>query len=78
MTRPSDSQQKRKKRTCRIRDFVIPADHRTKINESKKRDKYIDLARELKKVWNMKVTVIEIVVGESGTISRVLVKGLEH
>ena len=26
-------------------DFTIPADHRVKIKESKKRDKYLDLAR---------------------------------
>ena len=48
MTRPSDTQQQ-KNRTCRIVDFVIPADHRVKIKENKKRDKYQYLARELKK-----------------------------
>ena len=30
-------------------DFAVPADHRVKIKESKKRDKYLNLARELKK-----------------------------
>ena len=30
-------------------DFVVPADHRVKIKEREKRDKYLDLARELKK-----------------------------
>ena len=30
-------------------DFAIPADHRVKLKESEKRDKYVDLARELKK-----------------------------
>ena len=38
-----------KKRTCRIVEFAIPADHRVKLKESEKRDKYLDLARELKK-----------------------------
>ena len=51
-------------------DFAIPADHRLKLKESKKRDKYIDLARELKKLWNMKVTVIPIVTGELGTVTK--------
>ena len=46
MTRPSESQEK--KRFCQIVDFAIPADHRVKIKESKMRDKYQDLARELK------------------------------
>ena len=29
-------------------DFTVPADHRVKLKENKKRDKYLDLARELK------------------------------
>ena len=36
-----------KKRTCRLVDFAIAADHRVKIKESKKRDIYLDLASEL-------------------------------
>ena len=30
-------------------DFAVSADHRVKFKESEKRDKYLDLARELKK-----------------------------
>ena len=30
-------------------DFSVLADHRIKLNESEKRDKYCDLARDLKK-----------------------------
>ena len=36
------------KRTCQIVDFAVPADH-SKLKGSKKKDKYLDLARELKK-----------------------------
>ena len=43
----------KKKRTCKIVDFVVPADHRIKLKEYEKNDKYLDLARELKKLWNM-------------------------
>ena len=47
-TWPSDSQKKKKKkkRTCWIVHFSVLADHRVKLKESKKRDKYIDFARE--------------------------------
>ena len=31
---------KKKKRTCPLVDFVVPADHRVKIKENKKRGKY--------------------------------------
>ena len=34
---------------CRIVDFSVPADHRVKTKETQKSDKYLDLARELKK-----------------------------
>ena len=30
-------------------DFTIPVDHRIKLKENEKKDKYLDLARELKK-----------------------------
>ena len=30
-------------------DFAIPADHRIKLKEREKKDKYLDLARELKR-----------------------------
>ena len=38
----------KKKRTCQTVDFAVPIDHRVKLKESEKRDKYLDLARELK------------------------------
>ena len=30
-------------------DFAVPADHRVKLKEDEKKDKYLDLAEELKK-----------------------------
>ena len=38
----------KKKRTCKIVDFAVPVDHRIKLKECEKKDKYLDLARELK------------------------------
>ena len=32
-----------------IVDFAVPIDQRVKLKESEKRDKYLDIARELKK-----------------------------
>ena len=55
----------------------MPADLRVKVNENEKRDKYLDFAREQKKLWNIKVTVIPIVVGAIGTVTKGLVLGLE-
>ena len=64
----------KKKRTCKIVDFAVPADHRIKLKECEKKDKN---ARELKKLWNMKVTIVPIVIGAFGTITKGLLKGLE-
>ncbi len=44
-------------------DFAVPADHRIKLKECEKKDKYIDHARKLKKLWNMKVIIVSIVIG---------------
>ena len=39
----------KKKRTCKIVDFAVPADLRINLKECEKGEKYLDLARELKK-----------------------------
>ena len=67
----------KKKRTCKTVDFAVPADHRIKLKECEKKDKYLDFARELKKLWNMQVTIIPIVIGAFGTVTKGLLKGLE-
>ena len=36
------------------------------------------LLRELEKLWNMKVTLIPIVIGALGTVTKGLLKGLEN
>ena len=40
---------KKKKRICKIVDFTVPTDHRIKVEEWEKKDKYLDLATEVKK-----------------------------
>ena len=75
-TGPLKNKQK-KKRICKIFDFAVPADHRINLKESEKNDKFLDLARELKKLKKMKVTIVPIVIGALGTITKGLLKGLE-
>ena len=58
-------------------DFAVPADQIIKLKESEKNDKYLDLAGELKKkLRNLEMTVIPIVVGAFGTVTKGLLKGL--
>ena len=58
-------------------DFAVRADHRVKLKENEKKDKYLDLAWELKKLRNLKVTFIPIVIGALGTVTEGLIKDLE-
>ena len=45
--------------------------------QREKKDKYLNLAIEIKKLWNMKVTIGLIVIGALGTVTKGLLKGLE-
>ena len=76
-TRPNLIIINKKKRICKIVNFAVPADHRIKLRECEKKDKYLDLARELKKLWNMKVSIVPIVIGTFGTVTEGVLKGLE-
>ena len=59
---------------------AVPTNNRVKLKENEMNDKYLDLAKELKKktqLWNMKVTFIPVMIGALGTVPEVLLKGLE-
>ena len=55
-------------------DLAFPVDHRVTLKESEKKDKYLNLDRELKKLWNRKVTIIPIVIGALVTVTSGLIK----
>ena len=52
-----------------IKTQKLNFDHRIKLKEGEKKEKYLDLVRESKKLWNMKVTIIPIVIGAFGTVT---------
>ena len=58
---------------CQLIDVAIPGDAKVESKEKEKIKKYQDLARKIKKMWNVKTTVIPIVIGALGAIA----KGLE-
>ena len=59
-------------------EFAVLTDHSVKLKETEKNDKYLDLARELKKkLWNMKATILSIVIGVLCTVTKGLIQGLE-
>ena len=58
MTKPSESKKRKKWRTYRIGEFTLLVNYRGKMKESEMREKYFDLARELRTVWNMVVAFV--------------------
>ena len=54
------------KNLCQIIVFACPYDGRVDTKELEKIEHYQDLARELKKIRNMKVKVIPLVIGALG------------
>ena len=57
-------------------EFAVLADYNVKLKENEKKDEYLDLARELKKLKNVKATVI-LIIGVLGTVTKGLIKELE-
>ena len=72
-----NKKKKKRKTTSRIANFVVPVDHRLKLKESEKGDKYLDLARELKKQWDMGLMMIPIVIYPISTVTKGLIQRLE-
>ena len=64
-------------RTCRIVDFAVSHNYGENFLKSEKKHKYLDLAKEMNRLWNMKVTIILILIGALGTLTIGLVQGLD-
>ena len=66
------------KKVCQIVDFAVQYDTRVNTKESEKIEKYQDLARELKKLWNMKVVIIPVIIGTLGTTPKNILKRMDE
>ena len=63
---------------CHLIDIAVPGDSTVASKENEKVQKYQDLARELRKLWQVKVKVVPVVVGALGTIPKALEKHLKE
>ena len=55
-------------KSCHIIGVAIPEDRRVRQKEFEKTEKYQNLARELRRMWEVKTNVIPIVLGALGTV----------
>jgi hypothetical protein len=61
---------KKETRECLVIDIAVPGDVRIEGKEDEKIDKYGDLCRELKRLWDVRCTVVPVIVGALGTIPK--------
>jgi hypothetical protein len=57
------------KRTCMLIDVAISRDRNMIKKEAEKILKYKDLTIEIQRMWNVKIKVIPVIKGTTGTIS---------
>ena len=57
--------------------MAIPADRNVVQKEAEKKLKYKSLCIEIKRMWNLKCTIIPIIIGATGIVMRSLRKNLE-
>jgi len=61
-----------KEKTCTLIDVAIPADRNVVQKEEEKKLKYKSLCVEIQRMWNLKCTVITIIIGATGIVTRSL------
>jgi len=74
--RPDIIIKNKKEETCTLIDVAIPADRNVQ-KEAEKKLKYKSLCIEIQRMWNLKCTIIPVIIGATGTATRSLRKNLE-
>ena len=68
----------KKGKKCQIIDFAVPDDTRVDEKDKENIQKYQDLAKELKKLWNKNVKIIPVIIGALGATPSRLPKRLKE
>ena len=66
-----------KEKTCALIDVAIPADRNAVQKEAEKKLKYKSLCIEMQRMWNLKCTIVPVIIGATGMVTRSLKKNLE-
>jgi len=59
-------------------DVAIPADRNVVQKEAEKKLKYMSLGIEIQRMWNLKCSIIPVIIGATAIITRSLRKNLEY
>ena len=75
--RPDIIIKNKKEKTCTLTDVVIPADRNVVQKEAEKKLKYKSLSIEIQRMWNLKCTIVPVIIGATGIVTRSLRKNPE-
>jgi len=75
--RPDIIIKNKKEKTCPLIDVAMPADRNVVQKEAEKKLIYKSLCTEIQRMWNLKCTIIPIIIGATGIVTRSLRKNLE-
>ena len=67
----------KKEKTCTLIDVAIPADRNVVQKEAEKKLKYKSLCIEIKRMQNLKYTIVPVIIGATEIVTRSLRKNLE-
>jgi len=74
--RPDIIIENKKEKTCTLLDVAIPADRNVVQKEAEKNLKYESLCIEIQRMWNLKCTIVPVITGATGIVTKSLRKSL--
>ena len=72
--RPDIIIKNKKEKICTLIDVAIPADRNVVQKEAEKKLKYMSLCTEIQRMWNLKCTIVPVIIGATGIVIRSLRK----
>jgi hypothetical protein len=75
--RPDIIIKNKKGETCTLMNVAIPTDRNVMQKETEKKLKYNSLGREIQRMWKLKCTVIPVIIGVTGIVTKSLRKNLQ-
>ena len=75
--RPDIISKNKKEKKCALIDVAIPADRNFVQKEAGKKLKYKSLGMEIERMWNLKCTIIPVIIGATGIVTQSLKKNLQ-
>ena len=67
----------KKEKTCTLIDVAIPADRNVVQKEAENKLKYNSLCIQMQRMWNLKCTIVPVIIGATGIVTKSLQKNLE-